>query len=106
MRKSFDDTINWIYSAECGNGIFSIAHEVGNTKNIVFFFLDKHGIANIFRSMDQFLLYAKREDCERICVNESEYPEESRDEGVDFTDAWLYEHIYKIDETFKGVGKF
>jgi len=105
MRKSFDDTINWIYSAECGKGIFSIAHEVGNTKNIVFIFLDKHGIATIFRSMEQYMLYVMGEDCELIYVGESEYPEESRDEGVDFTDAWLYEHIYKIDETFSKVGK-
>ena len=77
----------WIYSESVGNGEFSIASLDGELR---FVWLDKYGIANVFKEMGEFMRYVEGEtEVARSCVE----PYETGIEGYDFVDDFL-----KIDE--------
>ena len=74
----------WIFSESVGNGEFSIA-DLGND-GLRFVWLDKYGIANIFKEMGEFMRYVEGEtNVARSCVD---YYDTGR-EGVDFIDEFL-----------------
>lgn len=73
----------WIHSESVGNGEFSIADLDGELR---FVWLDKYGIANIFKEMGEFMRYVEGEtNVARSCVD---YYDTGR-EGVDFIDEFL-----------------
>lgn len=73
----------WIYSESVGNGEFSIADLDGELR---FVWLDKYGIANIFKEMGDFISYVEGDlEVARSCVD---YNDSGR-EGVDFIDQFL-----------------
>lgn len=77
----------WIYTESIGRGEFSIAD---TTEGLKFVWLDKHGIANIFNLMEDFMQYLEGDlSCDRICVE----PYDTGFEGIDFIDDYL-----KIEE--------
>jgi hypothetical protein len=74
----------WIYSEDIGNGVFNIA-QMGSD-GFKFVWVDKHGIANIFPDMGEFVRYCEGEtDVARACVE----PYETDREGYDFIDDFL-----------------
>jgi hypothetical protein len=78
----------WIFSEDVMGCQFSIAQLSEDEFKIVW--VDKHGIANIFPEMSEFVRYIEGEtDVARACVE----PYETDREGYDFIDDFL-----KMDE--------
>jgi hypothetical protein len=57
----------WIYSEDFGSGVFNIAHM--GEDDYRFVWIDKHSIANIFKTMADYTDYVEGNlNCERECV--------------------------------------
>lgn len=72
----------WIHTETVGTGAFYIADLQDGLR---FVWLDKHGIANIFKEIGEFMLYLEGKDCARACIE----PYETETEGQDFIDHYL-----------------
>jgi hypothetical protein len=71
----------WIYTEDMGKNQFYIAETSGGFSFVI---LDKHGIANIFDSMEELFKYIEGDlSCARECIE----PYETGIEGVDFLDV-------------------
>lgn len=84
-------TFEYIHSEELGGGVFDIVRLPDG--KLFFSFLDKHGIFNVFPTMEDYTLYAKglfvgfkRECFEDVQLDEGD---PNYEEGVDALDRYL-----------------
>lgn len=86
-----NEKFDYIHVEDVGSGQFCIAKLPNNT--LLFIFKDKHGIFNVFPTMNDYTLYAKGwlYGLKRECIDDEyiEEGEEGYEEGVDALDRYL-----------------